>query len=72
MVVPSSSVTMDRLKDTQPVFTCSNFKKRNTRTRCEICSKLTIKIPEQRRVNFKQANTGWVETLNMLENDFYC
>ena len=24
--------------------------KRNTRTRCEICSKLTIKTPEQRRV----------------------
>ena len=23
--------------------------KRNTRTRCEICSKLTIKIPEQRQ-----------------------
>ena len=23
---------------------------RNTRTRCEICSKLTIKIPERRRV----------------------
>ena len=23
-------------------------KKRNTRTRCEICSKLTIKIPERR------------------------
>ena len=27
------------------VFTCSNG---NTRKRCEICSKLTIKIPERR------------------------
>ena len=26
---------------------------RNTRTRCEICSKLTIKI------NFEQVNAGW-------------
>ena len=25
---------------------------RNTRTRCEICSKLTIKIPEQRQASF--------------------
>ena len=24
---------------------------RNTRARCEICSKLTIKIPERRQVN---------------------
>ena len=31
---------------------------RNTRTRCEICSKLTIKIPE-RRQNFEQVNAGW-------------
>ena len=40
---------------------------RNTRARCEICSELTIKIPEQRQwrrsgifiVNFKQVNAGW-------------
>ena len=39
---------------------------RNTRTRCEICSKLTIKIPERRQwrhsvsiVNFEQVNAGW-------------
>ena len=37
---------------------------RNTRTRCEICSKLTIKTPEQRHcsvsiVNFEQVNAGW-------------
>ena len=43
---------------------------RNTRTRCEICSKLTIKKPERRSltftpcssvsiVNFEQVNAGW-------------
>ena len=40
----------------------------NTRTRCEICSKLTIKIPEQRHcrrsgifiVNFEHVIAGWV------------
>ena len=31
---------------------------RNTRTRCEICSKLTIKTPE-RRHNFKHVNADW-------------
>ena len=39
---------------------------RNTRTRCEICSKLTIKIPERRSsasiVNFEQVNAGSVGT----------
>ena len=40
-------------------------KNRNTRTRCEICSKLTIKTPERRHwpgvsiVNFEQVNAGW-------------
>ena len=41
---------------------------RNTRTRCEICSKLTIKIPERRLaccssvsiVNFEQVNAGYL------------
>ena len=41
---------------------------RNTRTRCEICSKLTKKTPERRYftpyssvfiVNFEQVNAGW-------------
>ena len=32
----------------QPAITCSKLTKKNTRTRCEICSKLTIKIPERR------------------------
>ena len=31
---------------------------RNTRTSCEICSKLTIKTPEL-RLNFEQVNPGW-------------
>ena len=38
----------------------------NTRTRCEICSKLIIKIPERHQwcssvsiVNFEQVNAGW-------------
>ena len=50
---------------------------RNTRTRCEIYSKLTIKLPEQRRlshlsyftpcsivsiVNFEHVITGWVSS----------
>ena len=42
--------------------------KRNTSTRCEICSKLTIKTPERRYfasyfsvfiVNFEQVNVAW-------------
>ena len=36
---------------------------RNTRTRCEICSRLTIKTPELCSsvsvVNFEQVNAGW-------------
>ena len=36
---------------------------RNNRTRCEICSKLTIKTPERRHgisiVNFEQVNADW-------------
>ena len=38
-------------------------KKRNTRKRCEICSKLTLKTPERRHiVNFEQVNAGWTTT----------
>ena len=44
---------------------------RNTRTSCEICSKLTIKTPERRHyrrsgvfiVNFEQVNASWVYAL---------
>ena len=37
---------------------------RNTRTRCEICSELTIKTSERRdcsvsNVNFEQVNASW-------------
>ena len=41
-------------------------KNRNTRTRCEICSKLTIKVPERPHcssvsvVNFEHVIPGWV------------
>ena len=55
---------------------------RNTRARCEICSKLTIKTPKRRHwrrsgvfiVNFEHVNTGWVvyqgtlETITHLKN----
>ena len=42
-------------------------KNRNTRTRCEVCSKLTLKTPERRQwrnsgifiANFELVNTGW-------------
>ena len=34
---------------------------RITRTRCQICSKLTIKTPEWRRVNAEQVNAGWMK-----------
>ena len=39
--------------NTNKMFKVNN---RNTRTRCEICSKLTIKIPERRHW---QVNAGW-------------
>ena len=31
-----------KLATTQPTITCSKLTKKNTRTRCEICLKLTI------------------------------
>ena len=40
---------------------------RNTRTRCEICSNLTIKVPERRRrsgvfiANFEHVTAAWEE-----------
>ena len=45
---------------------------RNTRTTCEICSKLTIKTSERRQwhrsgvdiVNFEYVNADWVTTLH--------
>ena len=49
---------------------------RNIRTRCKICSKLTIKIPERRHwrrsivsivsiVNFEQVNADWYVALSI-------
>ena len=51
---------------------------RNTRTRCEICSKLTINTPERRQwrrsgvfiVNFEQVNAGWVAFLKKNKSGF--
>ena len=42
--------------NTNKMFKVNN---RNTRTRCEICSKLTIKIPERRHW---QVDAGWNTT----------
>ena len=43
---------------------------RNTRTRCEVCSKLTLKIPERRQwflfVNFEQVIASWVISNNAI------
>ena len=56
-----------------PAFYLLNVNNRNTRTRCEICSKLTIKTPERRHgtpcscvsiVNFEHVIAGWVESIN--------
>ena len=58
---------------------------RNTKTRCEICSKLTIKTPERRYfipyssvfiVNFEQVNACW-EDINGFKStgrvsSFFC
>ena len=53
---------LDRLKDLHPVgiylFKDNN---RNTRTRCEICSKLTIRLHNY--VNFEQVNAGWADPI---------
>ena len=43
---------------------------KNTRTRCEICSKLTIKTPERRYgasvsiVSFAQVNADWEKNID--------
>ena len=64
------------------MFKVSN---RNTRTRCEICSKLTVKTSERRYfttctsvfiVNFEQINAGW-EDINGFKStgrvsSFFC
>ena len=40
-------------RPTNPSNYMFNVISTNTKTRCEICSKLTIEIPEQRHVNFE-------------------
>ena len=55
-------------KSCRPHILVGMFKvnNRNTRTRCKICSKLTIKTPERRHfpsasiVNFEHVPVGWV------------
>ena len=53
----------------QPAFTCFKVSNRNTRTRCEICPKLTIKIPELRhwcRSGIFIANFGHISHLVLV------
>ena len=42
---------------------------RNTRTKCEICSKLTINTPcsSVSIANFEQVNAGWVITAHFFD-----
>ena len=48
---------------------------RNTRTRCEICSNLTIKVPERRRrsgvfiANFEHVTAAWEEQIFCKNRD---
>ena len=44
-------------------------KNRNTRTRCKICSKLTIKTPEQRQ--WSRRDVSLLLTLNIFHTLFY-
>ena len=41
------------LSSSQLTLTCSKPKMENTRAMCEICSKLTIKTPEQPNLNLR-------------------
>ena len=72
VVVVSLSSGLDKYDNgvlTQPAFIYPlKVNNRNARTRCEICSKLTVKIPEQRHwcrygifiVNSEHVIAGWV------------
>ena len=44
--IVNKNLLLNAINYSQPAITCSN---RNTRTRCEVCSNLTIKKPGQRR-----------------------
>ena len=73
---------LNNIGPTQPEVTCSKLttetleqevNNRNTRTRCEICSELTIKTPERRRrrssviiVNFERIGVVLVTLLLTL------
>ena len=46
---PSQNNFLELLNSNSPVIYLLKVKNRNFRTRCEICSKLTIKIPERRQ-----------------------
>ena len=65
---PSTSLVKQAIPVYNYMFKVNN---RNTRTRCEICSKLTIKIPEDTYssvsfVNFEQVNAGW-DSVKMID-----
>ena len=48
---------------------------RNTRTRCEICSKLTIETPERcfstSIATFEQVNAGWLAESKVYAKSFF-
>ena len=51
------------------------FNNRNTRKRCEVCSKLTIKTPEGpfssvSIADFEQVNVSWVSNVGVLWPEF--
>ena len=52
--IPIAISQMDDIPVGNYMFNVNN---RNTRTRCEICSKLTIKTPD--RADFEQENANW-------------
>ena len=64
---------------TKPAIYLLKVNNINTRIRCEICSKLTIKTPERRQtyftpyssvyiVNFEHVTAGWELSLNAASN----
>ena len=63
----SDVVNITNSLDIEGLFPAGNyllkFNNRNIRARCEICSKLTIKTPEQRQIcsmlNFEHVIVGW-------------
>ena len=76
IVIYSVTVTTQRLRQVNlEMFQRQNpadnymckFNNKNTKTRCEICSKLTIKTPEQRQRSYilNKINAGWEESFNL-------